>query len=57
MMKMLTLHNGLHNKIGFCIVPICIGMYTIWHISNIDCAKFEVYTCSICDVMTLPINA
>ena len=31
--------------------------FWIWHISIIHCAKFEVYTCSICDVVTIPINA
>ena len=31
--------------------------FWIWHISIIHCAKFEVCTCSICDVVTIPINA
>ena len=31
--------------------------FWIWHIWIIHCANFEVYTCSICDVVTIPINA
>ena len=31
--------------------------FWIWHISIILFAKFVVYTCSICDVVTIPINA
>ena len=29
--------------------------FRIWHISIIHCAKFGVHTCSICDVVTIPI--
>ena len=31
--------------------------FWIWHVSIIHCAKFEVNTCSICDVVTIPITA
>ena len=41
MMKMLTLHNGLHNKIGFNNFPICIGIqfgiYRISIVPNLKC--------------------
>ena len=45
-----------------CIIfwALCFSYFHwrwIWHISIIHCAKFEVYTCSICDVVTIPINA
>ena len=46
--KMSTLHNGLHNKFWascFCY----LHWFWIWNISIIHFAKFEVYTCSICD--------
>ena len=34
-----------------------VHWFRIWHISIIHCAKFEVYTCSICDVVSIPTNA
>ena len=30
--------------------------FCIWNISIIHSAKFEAYTCNICDVVTIPIN-
>ena len=30
--------------------------FWIWHISVIHCVTFEVHTCNICDVVTIPIN-
>ena len=51
--KMFTLHNGLHNKFG-PYVFFYFHWFGIWHISIIHSAKFEVYTCSICNVVTIP---
>ena len=53
--KTSALHNGLHNKFGLYISYF--HWFWIWHILIIHCAKFEAYTCSICDVVTIPINA
>ena len=40
-MKIFTLHNGLHNKIGFYIFPIFIGIqlsiYRISIVPNLKC--------------------
>ena len=45
-----------------CIInfgPMFSYFYWFWigHISNIQCAKFEVYTCGICNVVTIPTTA
>ena len=55
-MKMSSLDNGLHNKFGLYVFSY-FHWFWIWYISSIHCAKFEVYTCSICDVVTIPITA
>ena len=55
--KMSSLDNGLHNKFGLYVFPIFIGFEFGIYISIIHCAKFEVYTCSICDVVTIRITA
>ena len=50
------------NYIMGCITDLgsiffLFSLFWIWHILIISCAKFEAYACSICDVMTIPINA
>ena len=49
------------NYIMGCITDLgsiffLFSLFWIWHILIISCAKFEAYACSICDVMTIPIN-
>ena len=50
-----------HHMVGYTIdlgsMFSLFHWFRIWHISIIHCAKFEVYTCSLCDVETIPINA
>ena len=57
-------HICSHYKTGYIINIINTNIYFsyfyrlwIWHPSIIHCAKFEEYTCSICDVAIIPMNA
>ena len=55
--KMSTLQNGSRNKFGLYVFLIFIGFEFCRYRLFIHCAKFEVHTCSIADVVTIPINA